>query len=79
VSVRKRIRHGVVFEPGLGYRAVCEIDGDRRWIGPWTTEAKADANAAASTQAWKDSLDAHGAIRETGDTPLGVWAPKGTT
>lgn len=75
MSARKRIRHGVIFDPLFGYRAVCEVDGERSYVGPWTTEAKALALADESTRAWHAAIDSHGIRKAKGDTPLGVWAP----
>lgn len=72
---RIRVRHGVYADPMLGYRPVREVDGTRRWIGPWTTEAKADAIATSHAQRLRDAIAATGAHAEQGDTPLDLWIP----
>lgn len=68
-----RVRHGVYFDPLLGYRAVREWNGERSFIGPWTTEAQAQRNADEATRIAHEVLDAMGAPKTKGDTPLGIW------
>lgn len=70
-----RVRHGITYDPLFGYRALVEVNGDRTWLGPWTTEAEAQATADTSAAAFKAATDDDGAARTTGDTPLGVWMP----
>lgn len=71
-----RVRHGIRFDPVLGmYRAVREVNGKREWIGPWTTEQRAQANADEATRIFHEVLDEHGTEKAKGDTPLGLWIP----
>lgn len=70
-----RIRHGVAFDPLFGYRAVREVNGERTYIGPWTTEQRADAIAAEATAAMREAVASTGAPMTDGDTPLGIWTP----
>lgn len=75
-AVPLRVRHGVRYDPLFGYRAVREVDGVREHLGPWTTEARAQAIADEATMAMHAALDQHGVPRTSGDTPLNLWTPE---
>lgn len=71
-----RVRHGVIYKPLFGYRAVREWNGERSFVGPWTTEALAQANADEAIRVTHEVLDGVGAPKVKGDTPLGIWTPE---
>lgn len=74
--VALRIRHGIKYDPLFGYRAMREVNGEREYIGPWTTEALAQAVVDEATTAMHDALDERGIPKTKGDTPLDIWAPE---
>lgn len=75
MTVPLRIRHGVTYQPLFGYRAVREVNGKREYLGPWTTEAKAQAIVDQAVAVTHDALDRRGIPKTKGDTPLDIWTP----
>lgn len=77
--VELKIRHGIMRDTTFGYRAVREFNGERTFLGPWTTEASAQAIADEATRIAHEVIDSMGMPTAKGDTPLGIWTPRGTT
>lgn len=77
--VEVRIRHGIMRDPLFGYRAIREANGVRTFLGPWTAEAHAQAIADEATRIAHEVIDSMDMPTAKGDTPLGIWTPRGTT
>lgn len=71
------IRHGVIVDPALGYRAVREVDGKKSWVGPWRREETgADEDVAHAQQALREAMaDAGAQIVHRPNDDIGYWLP----
>lgn len=79
MSASVRIRHGVIADPLLGYRAIRQIGDRRNWIGPWHAiedDAQADINTAR--EHLMEAAQGGGVeIRHNPNPDIGTWQPAG--